>query len=112
VLYHFFTATTDHTFQTELAIDTNAAVSSLRDNVDNTNDIVSDIRHDVGNTNDIVSDIRCDVGNTHNVVNDTYNIVSDIHRTMVGHQQGTDSENQLVSNRYPLFIARSLRIPQ
>ena len=66
--------------QTELAIDTNVAVS-------NTNNIVS-------NTNNIVS-------NTHNVVSETHNIVSDIHRTIIKQQEGYDGPNPPVSNYYP-----------
>lgn len=57
-------------FQTELAINTHAAVS--------------DIRHDVANTQ---------------------HIVSDIHRTIVKNQEGTDESGRSVSNRCVLFTA-------
>ena len=36
--------------------------------------------------------------NTHVVISETHNIVSDIHRTIAKHQEGTDGSSQSVSN--------------
>ena len=45
------------------------------------------------NTNVAVSDIRHGVVDTHAVVSDTHLIVSDIHRTMVESREGADGKN-------------------
>ena len=76
-------------FQTELAINTNVAIS--------------DVHHDVLNTSVAVSDVN------RNVLN-TKAIVSDIHRTIVESQEsqdGTDGKNQPVS---ATLLLRSFRI--
>jgi len=91
-------------FQTELAINTNVAVSDIRREVVNTHIVVSDVRHDISNTQTIVAGIDHDVTNTHVIVSElqrnvanTQTIVSDIHRTMMEHQEGPDSKVLLVS---------------
>ena len=63
-------------FQTELAVNTRAAVSEIHDDVVNTNTIVSELKHNLANTQIMVSDI---------------------HRTVVKGQEGGDSNNLLVN---------------
>jgi prophage DNA circulation protein len=92
-------------FQTELAINTCAAVSDIRHDVANTHSIVSDVHHDVANTHNIVSGTHNVVSGTHNIVSDTHNIVSDIHRAVVKHQ-GTDGPGRSVSSRCALLIIK------
>jgi hypothetical protein len=77
-------------FQTELAIDTNVAVSGTYNIVSGTHNIVS-------GTHNIVSD-------THNVVSDTHNVVSDIRRIVAKQQEASDGQDPLVSNRDILFV--------
>ena len=114
----------DH-LQTELAINTNVAVSDIRHEVVNTRTIVTDVHRDMLNTHTIVSnvhrdfsttqtivsDVHRDVTNTHTVVSNTHvlvsdlqrdvantqTIVSDMHRTMVESQERTDDKNWPVS---------------
>jgi hypothetical protein len=63
-------------FQTELAIDTNVAVSG---------------------TYNIVS-------GTHNIVSDTHSVVSDIRRMVAKQQEASDGQDRPVSNRDILFV--------
>jgi hypothetical protein len=57
-------------FQTELAINTHAAVSDVRQDVSNTHNIASDVLVGVANTHAIVSGVRYDIANTHNTASD------------------------------------------
>ena len=81
--------------QTELAIDTNAAVLD-------THNVVSDTQNVVSNTHNIVSD-------THNIASDTHNIVSDIRRAVVKHPEASNDGNPSVSNHHPLLVTTIYR---
>jgi hypothetical protein len=70
-------------FQTELAIDTNVAVSG---------------------TYNIVSDVHKIVSGTHNIVSDTHNVVSDIRRIVAKQHEASDGQDRPVSNRDILFV--------
>jgi len=87
--------------QTELAINTNIAVSDVHRDVLNTQTIVSDVHHDVTNTRTVVSDTHVIVSELQHNVTTTQTIVSDIHRTIVESQEGTGGKNQSVSATLP-----------
>jgi len=84
-------------FQTELAINTNVAVSDVHRDVLNTQATVSDIRHDVTNTHTVVSNTHVVVSELQRNVTNTQTIVSDIHRTIVEGQEGAGGKNQSIS---------------
>jgi len=75
--------------QTELAINTNVAISDVRHKVVNTHTVVS-------NTHVIVSELQRDVASARA-------IVSDIHRTMVENREGIDGNDLLVGVTLPYF---------
>ena len=65
--------------QTELAVDTNVAVSGVRHDVSNTHNILSETRNIVSDIHNIVSEICNIVSNAHKIVSNTHNIVSNTH---------------------------------
>ncbi|KAF9791217.1 hypothetical protein BJ322DRAFT_435798 [Thelephora terrestris] len=75
-------------FNTELAIDTNVAVSGTYNIVSGTHNIVS-------GTHNIVSDTQNVVSDTQNVVSDTHNVVSDIRRIVAKQQEASDGQDPL-----------------
>ena len=81
-------------FQTELAINTNVAVSDVHRDVLHTQSIVSDVRHDVTNTHTVASDTHAIVSELQRNVVNTQIIVSDIRRTLVESLEGADGENR------------------
>jgi len=82
--------------QTELALNTNVAVSDVHLDVINTQSIVSDVRHDVTNVRTVVSNTHVIVSELQRDVTNTQTIVSDIHRTIVESQEGADGKNRSV----------------
>ena len=68
--------------QTELAVDTNVAVSGVRHDVSNTHNILSETRNIVSDIHNIVSEICNIVSNAHKIVSNTHNLVSDIHNAV------------------------------
>jgi hypothetical protein len=86
--------------QTELAINTHVAVSTIRHEVATTSAIVSDVHHNVVATHTVVSSVQTDVVNTHTMV-------SDIHHIMTKSQGGN---GLLVSITRTLFVAETLTV--
>ena len=80
--------------QTELAINTHVAVSTIRHEGMTTSAIVSDVHHNVVATHTVVSSVQTDVN--------THTMVSDIHHIMTKSQGGN---GLLVSVTRKLFIA-------
>ena len=62
--------------QTELAINTHVAVSTIRHEVATTSAIVSDVHHNVVATHTVVSSVQTDVVNTHTMVSDIHHIMT------------------------------------
>ena len=99
--------------QTELAIHTHSAVSDVREDVGDIRVDVGDIREDVGDIRGGVVDIREGVVDIREDVANTRELVSDMHRTMLKGQEGTDNRNNMVGNHGILFmIPRFLQLLQ
>jgi hypothetical protein len=77
--------------QTELAIDTNVAVSG-------TYNIVSGVQKIVSGTHNIVLATHNVASETQNVVSKSHNLLSDIHQTIAKQQEASNGQNLPVSN--------------
>jgi hypothetical protein len=96
-------------FQTEIAINTHAAVSDVRQDISNTRNIASDVLVGVANTHAIVSGVRYDIANTHNIASDvqqsvasTRNMVSGTHNIVFDtHNVTLDIRRAILSGKEP-----------
>ena len=102
--------------QTELAIDTNAAVSDTHNVVSGTQNIVSDTHSIVSSTHiiastthDIASKTHHVASNTHYIASNTHDIVSDIHRAVVKRPEASDGGSLSASSHHPLFVTAIYR---
>ena len=98
--------------QTELAIDTNAAISNTHNVVSGTQNIVSDTHNIVSSTHSITSNIHDIASKTHHVASSTHHIasnthaiVSDIHLVMVKRPEASDGGSLSASRQHPLFAS-------